>query len=64
MKSRRLTSKSSAHMDEIRNVYKILVGKSEGKRLLGRPRCRRENNIKTDLKRDAVGECELDLYGS
>jgi hypothetical protein len=35
---------------EKRNAYRILVEKPEGKRLLGRPRCRREDNIKTDLR--------------
>jgi hypothetical protein len=29
---------------------KILVGKPEGKRPLGRPKCRSENNIKIDLR--------------
>jgi hypothetical protein len=33
-----------------RNSYRILVGKPEGKRLLGRPRCRWEDNIKMDLR--------------
>jgi hypothetical protein len=37
-------------MKEMRNVYKILVEKSEGKTLLGRPRCRWENNIEMYLK--------------
>jgi hypothetical protein len=32
-----------------RGVYRVLVGKPEGKRLLGRPRCRRVDNIRTDL---------------
>ena len=31
-------------------VYKVLVGKPEGKRPLGRPRCRWEDNIKMDVK--------------
>jgi hypothetical protein len=31
------------------NAYKLLVGKPEGKRLLGRPRCRRVDNIRMDL---------------
>jgi hypothetical protein len=34
----------------MRNSYKNLVGKPEGKRPLGRPRCRWEDNIKTELK--------------
>jgi hypothetical protein len=33
-----------------RNVYRILVGKKEGKRPLGRPRRRWEFNIKMDLR--------------
>jgi hypothetical protein len=37
-------------MGQIRNGYKSLVGKSEGKRLLGRPRCRGKDNIRMDLK--------------
>jgi hypothetical protein len=36
-------------MGEIRNEYKILVGKPEGKRPLGRPRRRWEDNIRMDL---------------
>jgi hypothetical protein len=36
-------------MGEKRNVYRLLVGKSEGKRPLGRPRCRWIDNIKIDL---------------
>jgi hypothetical protein len=37
-------------MGERRGVYRILVGKPEGKRPLGRPRCRWEDKIKTDLQ--------------
>jgi predicted small integral membrane protein len=36
-------------MGEKRNVYRLLVGKPEGKRPLGRPRSRRIDNIKMDL---------------
>jgi hypothetical protein len=35
---------------EKRNAYRILVGKPEGKRPLGKPRRRREDNIKMDLR--------------
>jgi hypothetical protein len=35
-------------MGEKRNVYRLLVGKSEGKRPLGRLRCRWMDNIKID----------------
>jgi len=52
-----------ACMDEKRGVYRILVGKPEGKRPIGRPRCRWEDNIKIDLQR--VGWSHgLDLSGS
>jgi hypothetical protein len=37
-------------MVEGRNVYRVLVGKPEGKRPLGRPRRRWENGIKMDLR--------------
>jgi hypothetical protein len=36
-------------MGEKRNVYRLLVGKPEGKRPLGRPRRRWVDNIKVDL---------------
>jgi hypothetical protein len=32
-----------------RGIYRILVGKSEGKSLPGRPKCKWEKNIKLDL---------------
>ena len=38
------------HVGERRGVYRVLVGKPEGKRPLGRPTCRWEDNIKTDLQ--------------
>jgi hypothetical protein len=34
----------------MRNVYNILVGKPEGKRALGKPRHRWEDNIRMDLR--------------
>jgi hypothetical protein len=37
-------------MGEIRNAYKILVGKPEGKRSLRRPKRRREDSIRIDLR--------------
>jgi len=39
-----------ARMRERRGVYRILVGKPEGKMSLGRPRRRWEDNIKMDLQ--------------
>jgi 2-polyprenyl-3-methyl-5-hydroxy-6-metoxy-1,4-benzoquinol methylase len=37
-------------MGERRGVWRVLVGKPEGKRPLGRPRYRWEDNIKMDLQ--------------
>jgi hypothetical protein len=39
-----------ARMGERRGVYRVLVGKPERKRPLGRPRRKREDNIKMDLQ--------------
>jgi len=39
-----------ACMGERRGVYRVLVGKPEGKRPLGRPRRRREDNIKMNFQ--------------
>jgi hypothetical protein len=36
-------------------VYRVLVGQSEGKRPLGRPRCRWVDNIKMDLQEVGLG---------
>jgi hypothetical protein len=40
---------------EGRGVYRVLVGRSEGKRPLGRPRLRWEDNIKMDLRETGIG---------
>ena len=37
-------------MEDGRSVFKILTGKTKGKRPLGRPRCRWEDNIRMDLQ--------------
>jgi hypothetical protein len=37
-----------AWMGEKRNAYRLLVGKPEGKRLIGRPRCRWVDNIRME----------------
>ena len=51
IKSRRLRwAGHVARMEEGRGVHKVLVGKSEGKRPLGRPRRRREDYLKMDLE--------------
>jgi hypothetical protein len=44
-----------ACMGEERKMYKVLVGKSEGRRPPGRPRCRWEDGVRMDLKRDWLG---------
>jgi len=44
-----------ARIGEGRGVYRVLVGKSEGKRSLGRPRRRWENNIKMYLQEVGCG---------
>ena len=51
MKSRRLRwAGHVARMGEKRRLYSIVVGKPEGKRPLGRPRRRWEDNIRRDLR--------------
>jgi hypothetical protein len=56
IKSRRMRGVGHvACMGERRGAYRVLVGKPEGKRPLGRPRHRWEANIKTDLQEV---ECE------
>jgi len=42
-------------MGERRGVYRVLVGKPEGRRPLGRPRRRWEDNIKIDLQEVGCG---------
>jgi hypothetical protein len=42
-------------MGEGRDLYRVLVGKPEGKRPLGRPRPRWENNIKMEFKEVGCG---------
>jgi hypothetical protein len=50
----------SMHGDK-RNTYKILVGKLDGMRRLGRPRPRWKDNIKTDLREMMVCMDRIDL---
>jgi hypothetical protein len=51
IKSRRMRwAGHEAHMGEERNVYKVLMGKPEGKRPLERPRRRWEDGIRMDLR--------------
>jgi hypothetical protein len=57
VKSRRMRwAGHVARMGKERKVYKVLVGKPEGKRPLGRPRRRWEDGIRMDLR-------EIDLGG-
>jgi hypothetical protein len=55
IKARRMWAGHVACMRKGRGVYRILVGRPEGKRPLGRPRRRWEDNIKMDLR-----EIEID----
>jgi hypothetical protein len=47
-------------MGEKRTAYRILLGKAEGKMLLGRSNCRLEDNIKIDLRE--IGWGGLDWF--
>jgi hypothetical protein len=47
-----------ARMGERRGVYRVLVGKPEGKRSLGRRRCRYEDTIKMDLQEVGCGDMD------
>ena len=56
IKSRRMGWEGHvAHTGERSGVYRVLVGKTEGKRPLGRPRRRGEDNIKMDLQKVGCG---------
>ena len=45
-----MTEMGRTCMEQSRNAYRVLVGKPEGKRPLGRPRSRWEDKIKMDLR--------------
>jgi hypothetical protein len=45
-------------MGEVRGAYNILVGRPEGRRPLGRPRRRWEDNIKMDLSEIRFGDVD------
>jgi len=65
IKSRRMRwAGHVARMEEGRGVYWVLVGKSEGKRPLGRFRRRWEDNIKMDLQKVECWGYGLDKSGS
>jgi len=52
-----------ACMGEERGAYRVLVGKPEGKRLLGRPRRRWVDNIRMDLQEGGLWVYRLDWAG-
>jgi hypothetical protein len=61
VKSKRMRwARHVARMGEEGNVYKVLVGKPEGKRPLGRPRRRWEDRVRMDLREIGLGGCGLD----
>jgi hypothetical protein len=47
-----------ARMGEVRDAYDIFVGRPDGRRPLGRPRRRWEDNIKTDLREIGFGDVD------
>jgi hypothetical protein len=47
-----------ARIGEKRNTYRLLVGKPEGRRPLGRPRCRWVDNIRMDLVEVGWGDAD------
>jgi hypothetical protein len=56
IKSRRMRwAGHAARMWEARNAYRLLVGKPEGKRPLGRPKNRWVDNIKIDIRELGLG---------
>ena len=62
VKSRRMRwAGHVARMGEGRGVHRVLVGKPEGKRTLGRPRRRWEDNIKMDLREVGGGGDWMEL---
>jgi hypothetical protein len=64
IKLRRMRTGHVACMGERKGVSGVLVGKPEGKRALGRPRRRWEDNIKMDLHEVGCGGYERDRSGS
>jgi hypothetical protein len=59
IKARRMRwAEHVARMGEVRGAYNILVGRPEGRRPLGRPRRRWEDNIKMDLREIGFGDVD------
>ena len=62
LKSRRMRwAGHVARMGEERGVYRVLVGETEGRRSLGRPRRRRVDNIRMDLQEVGCGSLRTRL---
>jgi hypothetical protein len=60
IKSRRMgLARHVARMGEERKMYRVMVGKPEGKRLLVRPKRRWDDEIRMDLRR-LSGGCRVD----
>jgi hypothetical protein len=56
IKSRRIRwAGHAARMKKKRNAYRILMGEPEGKRPLGRPRCRWEDTVRIYLREIGLG---------
>ena len=53
-----------ARTGDSRDAYRVLVGRPDGKRPLGRPMCRWQDDITMDLQRSGMVRNGLDLYGS
>jgi len=64
IKSRRMRwTGHVARMGEEKGMYRVLVGKPEAKTLLGRPRLRWVDNIRTDLQEVICGYTRMDRIG-
>ena len=65
IKSRRLIwAENVARMEEGRSAFKILIGKLTGKRPLGRPKRRWDDNIRMHVKKIVVIDTKNCLFGS
>jgi hypothetical protein len=62
IKSKRMRwAEHVARIGEKTGVYRVLVGKPGGKRPLGRPRCRWQDNMKIDLRKVGGDRDWIDL---
>jgi hypothetical protein len=59
IKARRMRwAGNAARMEEVRGAYNILVGRPEGRRPVGRPRRRWEDNFKIDYRETGFGNVD------